>query len=85
MTQIGICFRRVNPTRRDEYAIYESTVAYGHPIVPPVRYVQYVGYREVGASGEVWVGLPLGGPGWRGPQPLLDFNERAFETVRFWA
>ena len=84
MTQIGIAFRRVSPTRRDEYAIYEFTSAYGHRIDPPSRSAQYVGYREV-RDGQTWmVGLPLGGPRWRGPQPYLDFNERAFETVHYW-
>lgn len=68
--------------RRDEYGIYRLSEAYGHKIDPPALYARYEGYRERRESGEVMVGLPLGGPGWR-PQPLLDFHPGSYETVRF--
>lgn len=81
--KVGIALTRPEgPTgRRREYGIYELREAYGMPL-PPSLYVKYEGYRERGETGEVWVGLALGGPNWR-PEPLRDFNANEFETVTF--
>lgn len=81
--RVGVAFTapRGPNNHRDEYSILELAEAYGRKLGPPARYVRYVGYREHGPTGEVMVGLPLGGRGWR-PQPLMSFIADHYTEVR---
>jgi hypothetical protein len=82
MERIGIARARPKgPTnRQDEYGIYAMTEAYGRPVDPPKLYLKYEGYREQREDGEVQVGIPMGGPGWR-PEPLIDFHPHSGDRI----
>jgi len=66
--RIGIALgeRRGATNRRAEYEVIVD------PEFPESWRLRYTGYREQQPTGEVWVGLALGGPNWR-PQPIIDF------------